>query len=75
MPMFGWVSTPYGYPSYCCGRGGCWVCNNCGGFCQSAWTAGVRQIPGAGGWMTSSCGGNCTCGDAGRMGMVCVSYN
>jgi len=75
MPMQGWISTVYGYPSYCCGRGGCWVCNNCGGFCQSAWTTSVRPIPGAGGWMTSSCGGNCTCGDSGRMGMVCVSYN
>ena len=75
MPMFGWASTPYGFPSYCCGRGGCWICNNCGGFCQSAWNTGVRPIPGAGAWLNSSCGGNCTCGDAGRMGMVCVSYN
>tara|TARA_B100001996_G_scaffold367568_1_gene339320 strand:+ start:509 stop:1627 length:1119 start_codon:yes stop_codon:yes gene_type:complete len=75
MPMFGWASTPYGFPSYCCGRGGCWICNNCGGFCQSAWNTSVRPIPGAGAWLNSSCGGNCTCGDAGRMGMVCVSYN
>ena len=40
-----------------------------------ATTKGVlRAIPGVGGWGTSSCGGDCTCGDAGRMGMVCVSY-
>ena len=75
MPALGWISTMYGYPQYCCGRGGCWVCNSCGGFCQSAWQTGVRPMPGAAGFMTSSCGGNCTCGDAGRMGMVCVSYN
>ena len=75
MPIQSWVSTVYGYPDKCCGRGGCWVCNCCGGFCQSAWTAGVRQMPGAAGLGSSSCGGGCTCGDAGRMGMVCVSYN
>ena len=73
-PMRMWAATVYGYGDQCCGRGGCWVCNNCGGHCQSAWTVGIRQIPGVGGWGTSSCGGDCTCGDAGRMGMVCVSY-
>ena len=73
-PMRMWAATVYGYPDKCCGRGGCWVCNNCGGHCQSAWTTGARSIPGVGGWGTSSCGGNCTCGDSGRMGMVCVSY-
>ena len=73
-PMRMWAATVYGFGDKCCGRGGCWVCNNCGGHCQSAWTTSVRTIPGVGGWGTSSCGGNCTCGDAGRMGMVCVSY-
>ena len=73
-PMRGWSATVYGYSSACCGRGGCFICNNCGGHCQSAWPAGVRQVPGVGGWMTSSCGGDCTCGDSGRMGMVCISY-
>jgi len=73
-PMRMWSATVYGYGDMCCGRGGCWVCNNCGGYCQSAWTTGARSIPGVGGWGTSSCGGDCTCGDAGRMGMVCVSY-
>ena len=75
MPMRMWAATVYGYGDSCCGRGGCFVCNNCGGYCQSAWQTGARQIPGVGGWGTSSCGGNCTCGDAGRMGMVCISYN
>tara|TARA_Y100000746_G_scaffold205480_1_gene192642 strand:+ start:401 stop:1462 length:1062 start_codon:yes stop_codon:yes gene_type:complete len=74
-PMRMWSATVYGYDNACCGRGGCFVCNNCGGHCQSAWTVGARQIPGVGGWGTSSCGGDCTCGDSGRMGMVCVSYN
>jgi len=74
-PMRGWSATVYGFADKCCGRGGCFICNSCGGHCQSAWPAGVRYMPGAGGWMTSSCGGNCTCGDSGRMGMVCVSYN
>ena len=73
-PMRMWAATVYGFADKCCGRGGCWVCNNCGGHCQSAWTTGARSIPGVGGWGTSSCGGDCTCGDSGRMGMVCVSY-
>ncbi len=73
-PMRMWSATVYGYSDKCCGRGGCFVCNNCGGHCQSAWTTGARSIPGVGGWGTSSCGGDCTCGDSGRMGMVCVSY-
>ncbi len=73
-PMRMWSATVYGYADKCCGRGGCFVCNNCGGHCQSAWTTGARSIPGVGGWGTSSCGGDCTCGDSGRMGMVCVSY-
>tara|TARA_X000000368_G_scaffold418761_1_gene419836 strand:- start:2080 stop:3153 length:1074 start_codon:yes stop_codon:yes gene_type:complete len=75
MPMQYWSATSYGFPGSCCGRGGCWVCDNCGGWCQNAWQQGVRQIPGVGGWGNSRCGGGCNCGDAGRFGMVCVSYN
>ena len=74
-PMRWYSATVYGYPQYCCGRGGCYICNSCGGHCQSAWPAGIRPMPGTGGWGTSSCGGNCTCGDSGRMGMICVCYN
>ena len=52
---------------------GCCSCK--GGCCCSACT-GYRQIPSASGSFTMKCGGEWnTCGDAGRMGMVCVSYS
>ena len=51
-----------GYSQTCCG----------GGFRA---TNGYMQFPGAGGWMSSAMGGCVShCGDNGRMGMVCVSY-
>ena len=77
-PMRYWAATVYGFPNCCQGEGsnGCWVCDNCGGYCQSAWQTSSRRIPGVGGWGTSRCGGNtCVCGDSGRMGAVCVSFN
>lgn len=45
----------------------------CGGCCCSA-TQGYRQIPGAGGTAVHVMGGNYRCGDAGRMGMVRVTW-
>ena len=77
-PMRYWAATVYGFPNCCQGEGsnGCWVCDNCGGYCQSAWQTSSRRIPGVGGWGTSRCAGNtCSCGDSGRMGAVCVSFN
>jgi hypothetical protein len=48
--------------------------NYVGGCCRSA-TAGFLQIPGAGGWAQMKCaGGTSGASDAGRMGMVCVSW-
>ena len=73
-PMRYWAATVYGFANCCQGVGGCWVCNDCGGFCQNAWYQGPRRIPGVGGWGTSRCGSNCNCGDSGRMGAVCVSW-
>ena len=52
---------------------GCCYCR--GGCCCSA-CLGYRQIPSQSGSFTMKCGGTTdVCGDAGRMGMVCVSYN
>lgn len=43
--------------------------------CTRAAINGFMQIPGAGGWAGYKCGGETNCaGDAGRMGMVCVSF-
>jgi len=73
-PMRYWSATVYGFANCCQGVGGCWVCNDCGGWCQNAWYQGPRRIPGVGGWGTSRCSGGCNCGDSGRMGAVCVSW-
>lgn len=43
--------------------------------CTRSAVNGFMQIPGAGGWAGFKCGGQTNCaGDAGRMGMVCVSF-
>jgi hypothetical protein len=43
--------------------------------CTRAAINGFMQIPGAGGWAGYKCAGETNCaGDAGRMGMVCVSF-
>ena len=45
--------------------------------CGGGWRAqsGYLQVPSSGGWMSHAMGGCVSmCGDAGRMGMVCVSY-
>ena len=65
-PIYGFENTSQCNPSYssgtCCGR-------NC------AASSGYLQIPAAGGFYTHVMGGsNAICGDAGRMGMVCVTY-
>jgi hypothetical protein len=66
-------SPIYGFPSSsCCSFS--WSSGTC---CGYAWRAavGYLQVPGAGGWATIGMGGNyATCGDMGRMGMVCVTY-
>ena len=63
----------YGFPNESC----CHCCIGVSGregINRSA-CAGYMQIPGAGGWAGFTCGGqNTNCGDAGRMGMVCVSW-
>jgi len=67
-----WSAPVYGYPSTsCCSE---IFSTGCGG-CYRAGQSGYRQIPGAGGWGSVTMGGcNTVCGDAGRMGMVCVSW-
>ena len=65
-PIYGFTSTSQ------CIIG--WTSGTCCGYnCRAA--AGYLQFPGAGGWATIAMGGNyATCGDMGRMGMVCVTY-
>ena len=47
----------------CCGRNcGAWQTNSC------------LRYPGAGGWGTYNWGSYSVCGDAGKLGMDCVSY-
>jgi hypothetical protein len=67
-----WAAPIYGFPTTsCCASG--WN-SSCGGCYRSAQN-GYRQIPGVGGWGTMQCGGQTQyCGDAGRMGMVCVTW-
>jgi len=56
----------------CCA---CCVTSSSAQGCTRAASNGFMQIPGAGGWAGYKCGGETNCaGDAGRMGMVCVSF-
>jgi len=69
-PVYGWLG--------CCDYLGSSIdgCNYCiGGCCHRAY-CGYGQIPSRGGSYNMKCGGytDFPCGDAGRMGMVCVSY-
>jgi len=66
-PIYGFASS-----SCCC----CIVSSNYGGGCSLSAANGYLQIPGAGGWANFKCGGGISgsYGDAGRLGMVCVSY-
>ena len=65
-PIYGFASTS------CCAC--CIATNDVQGISRAA-TASFMQIPGAGGWAGFKCGGATNCaGDAGRMGMVCVSF-
>lgn len=70
--VYFWSAPVYGYPgNSCCTE--IWTAG-CGG-CYRAAQKGYRQIPGAGGWGSMTNGGCATvCGDAGRMGMVCVTW-
>lgn len=65
-PIYGFENT-----SRCCN---CATSGNCCGcVCRAA--CGILQIPAAGGIMSWNMGGGTgTCGDMGRMGMVCVTY-
>ena len=65
-PIYGFESTSQ--CGFCFTSGTC-----CGSCCRAA--AGYLNFPGAGGWATHAMGGNYgTCGDMGRMGMVCVTF-
>ena len=66
-PIYGFASTS------CCAV--CLTTCVCTGVLGSA-CCGVLVVPGAGGWPTFKCGGQTTTppGDAGRLGMVCVSF-
>lgn len=65
-------------PIYGFATSSCCACifttNNTGGCCASA-PVGPLRIPGAGGYANFKCAGNTTpAGDAGKFGMVCVSF-
>ena len=65
-PIYGFAST-----SCCVAQ---LTSNYVGGCCRSG-SAGFLQIPGAGSWAQFKCGGGTGgASDAGRMGMVCVSF-
>jgi len=65
-PIYGFASTS------CCA---CCVNSTTIQGCTRSAANGFMQIPGAGGWAGFKNGGATSCaGDAGRMGMVCVSF-
>ena len=68
-PVFGFEGCTckmYVWPSMCGGYGGC----------HYSAQSGYQQIPAMGGYGGYVCGGYSPgCGDAGGMGMICVSYN
>jgi hypothetical protein len=65
-PIYGFAST-----SCCVAQ---LTTNTVGGCCRSA-SAGFLLVPGAGAWAQFRCaGGTAGASDAGRMGMVCVSF-
>ena len=73
---YGWNVHPpiYGFEmnTMCCDN---WTSGNCCGNYCGAWAGnGCLRYPGAGGWGTHMWGGDGGCGDAGKFGMVCVSY-
>lgn len=63
----------YGFPSESCCA--CCIASSDRAGCQRKAEDGYMNIPGAGGWSSYTCNGcNVHCGDAGRMGAVCVSW-
>ena len=73
---YGWGVHPpiYGFENCtrCCFQ---WTSGTCCGCYCSAWYSSCLRVPGAGGWPNITMGDNRSgCGDAGGMGMVCVSY-
>lgn len=82
-PGNGWmISAPvFGFEACTCCWGNCTMsnfgsmCNGYGG-CYYQAASGFQQIPAVGGFGGYVCGGySVMCGDAGGMGMICVSYN
>lgn len=66
-PIFGFTTTSM------CQQ--CFTGTTCGGCSPFAAVSGYMQIPGQGGWASTVFGGcSPTSGDAGRMGMVCITY-
>ena len=73
---YGWGNHPpiYGFENCtrCCFQ---WTSGNCCGCYCSSWFSGCLRVPGAGGWPNITMGDHRSgCGDAGGMGMVCISY-
>lgn len=70
------ISPPvFGFESCTCCLQGNPMCIDWGGCCFGAQN-GYQQIPAVGGYGRFSCGGVAAyCGDAGGMGMICVSWN
>jgi len=63
----------YGFPNDSCCH--CCIATSGRAGLERSACAGYMQIPSAGGWAAFTCAGCAThCGDAGRMGMVCVSW-
>ena len=54
----------------------CWTTGSCCGYCCGAYFGkGCLRYPSAGGWGTyMNSGSDASCGDAGKFGMVCISY-
>ena len=82
-PRMCWDSNHYGWeqhaPIYgdnmqstCCPT---YSSGNCCGYVCSAWTSSYLRYPSAGGFMSHAMGGGTgNCGDSGKFGMVCVSW-
>ena len=67
-PIYGFESS-----TQCCEQ---MTSGNCCGHQRAAWNGnGCLRYPGAGGWASHAMGGgNGLCGDSGKFGMVCVSW-
>ena len=73
---YGWSVHPpiYGFESctQCCTQ---WSSGNCCAYPYcSSWQSSCLRVPAAGGWETHVWGTDGICADAGRFGMICVSW-